>query len=267
MMRRTGAQSVDRALRLLTSILDGQGASGLTEIARREAIPSATAYRLVASLVRQELVVPASRGRYVASPRFLARLRTQSSLRILAALARPVLRKLARKTRSIAHLGILDNDMVTYLVREGQTPGSVFSREGGQLEAYCSGIGKVLLAALPEEERERYLENGPFVPLTSHTITDASDIRREIAAVCRAGLACDNEEFSIGVHCLAVPIGDSSLGRPAGISISRDRTFHIGNGRYRHFEDMMSAKRRIEDILGRMTADPAAHGGNGVERP
>lgn len=72
---------------------------------------------------------------------------------------------------------MLENDMVTYLVREGAEARTIFSEENKQLEAYCSGIGRMLLASLPEPDREAYLAEGPFVALTERTITDPAELR------------------------------------------------------------------------------------------
>ena len=74
---------------------------------------------------------------------------------------------LAKRTGLTVHLGVFEGDMVTYLVKAAGVT-DVLTQEGMQLEAYCSGIGKVLLAFLPLDEREQYLAGGPFVRLTAH---------------------------------------------------------------------------------------------------
>lgn len=77
--------------------------------------------------------------------------------------------------------------------------------------AHARASGKVLLAFAPAEERERYLATHPLEPITPHTITDISRLLTEIESVRARGYAIDDEEFSEGVGCIAVPIVDRSL--------------------------------------------------------
>ena len=93
-----------------------------------------------------------------------------------------------------------------------------------QLEAYCSAIGKVLFAHLPEAERERYLAGGPFVPLTARTIVDPARLRGELDAIRICGFAIDDEEIAPGLRCMAVPLRNSDGAVQAAISVSQALT-------------------------------------------
>lgn len=201
-------------------LADG-GKSSLAKIGAEMGLPRATAYRLAAALSRAGYLIPLGRGRLVAGPT-LAALAHRISLRpALLGLARPIVDALAQATGGIAHLGILEQDMVTYLLKAGHGPG-VFTAEGKQLEAYCSGIGKLLLAHLPTEELANYLDNGPFIALTPRTITDPVMLERAFAEIRRVGFARDEEEAGADVHCLAVPIRDDQGGVIAAVSITRN---------------------------------------------
>ena len=96
--------------------------------------------------------------------------------------------------------------VITYVVKASPEDMQVFTREGGQLEAYCSGIGKILLAALSPDSVEKYLLSGPFPKLTDRTITDPKRISRELNKVRRCGYAEDSGEVADGLYCVAVPI-------------------------------------------------------------
>jgi DNA-binding IclR family transcriptional regulator len=151
----------------------------------------------------------------------LAALRVHADpMAILVDAARPLLRRLARETRATAHLGVFENDMISYVVKEHGGGARLFTREGGQLEAYCSAIGKVLLAHLPDEEREAYLASGPFVALTSRTITDPAVIRETLSQVRSRGFAIDDREIADDLSCVAVPIEGPSGDVMAALSIS-----------------------------------------------
>ena len=204
-------------------VADG-GASTLAALAREAALPLATAHRLVATMVRSGFLVAAERGRYVAGPTLLLQAGAISFNATMAALARPVLRRLLRETGCIAHLGVLENDMVTYLVKAGGDDDVLFTREGMQLEAYCSGIGKMLLACLAEPAREEYLSAGPFIALTPATITAADALRREFECIRSHDFAIDRGEIAVNLRCVAVPVRGADAQMLAAISISRLNT-------------------------------------------
>ncbi len=213
-------KSVTKAFRLLSLIVADGGRDSLTEIAASQAIPLPTAHRLAETLVQQGYLVRSRRGHYHAGPE-LRRLGANLSIADVASgIARPLLAKLARKYECTAHLGVLESGMVTYLVKEGCAKTELFTREEMQLEAYCSAIGKILLAAEPEQELEAYLDNGPFVSLTANTLVSPDILRAEIVSVRGNGYALDKREVSEDLFCIAVPLINCDGETFAAISLS-----------------------------------------------
>lgn len=197
---------LDKTLLLLTETLAGKGARSLARISEDLGIPLSTAHRLVTALESHGFLIRAGRGHFLPGM-MLIRLGTACHLNdVLTRLSRPLLKSLARQTGHAAHLGVLEGDMVTYLVKEALPKTHLFTREVMQLEAYCTGIGKVLLASLPEEARNAYLASGPFVPLTANTITDITGLRAELGAVGARGYAVDDAEIADNLRCVAVPL-------------------------------------------------------------
>jgi DNA-binding IclR family transcriptional regulator len=100
--------------------------------------------------------------------------------------------------------------MVTY-VAKFDTPTSIMAhtRPGAQLEPYSSGLGKVLLSALPQSELDNFIHEGELVALTPHTITDRALLLAELEAVRRKGFALDDRESRTDLCCVAVPIRDN----------------------------------------------------------
>lgn len=192
----------------------------MTQLVKHLDIPNATLYRQLSTLVDQGLLQATRRGHYVAGPTLLSLRQFLEPTLIATELARASLIKLAEKSGAIVHMGTLENDMVTYLVKVGDDKNKLFTREGMQLEAYCTGIGKVLLADLPSEDQERYLANGPFVALTENTKVDMAVLRAELAKVKRQGFGVDNREISPDLLCIAVPILVPHTKLRLGISIS-----------------------------------------------
>jgi len=93
---------------------------------------------------------------------------------------------------------------VTYVVREGGT--DLFTVEQMQLEAYCSAIGKILLAALPDAGLAAHRDQGPFVALTPNTITHPALLGQELLGVRDSWVAHDRHEVRSDLYCIAVPL-------------------------------------------------------------
>ena len=94
------------------------------------------------------------------------------------------------------------------------------TRAGAQLEAYCSGLGKVLLAALPPEQLDAIILDGELVALTPETITDKRVLRQHLDEVRAQGYATDIREFRPDMCCVAVPVCDEQGHAVAAISIT-----------------------------------------------
>lgn len=213
--------SLKRTLAMLEAVIADGGRSSIAELARQIGMPSATAHRQVTTLVAEDYLATSGGGRHFAGARLLALLQQVDEKQAVANVAAPLLHALAAKVRSIVQLGTFENDMVTYRIKTGKGAGSLFTQVGMQLEAYCSGMGKVLLANLPEEEREAYLAGGPFVALTDHTIVDPARLREELDKIRVQGFAIDDEEVVTGLRCMAVPLHRRDGKTVAAISVSQ----------------------------------------------
>lgn len=210
---------LEKALTLLPLVAREKVCS-LAAAADELGLPLSTLHRLAQVLVDQNYLIRLGRGRYCLGT---AILHLATGLRmedLLVAVGRPIVADLARQARASVHLGVFDGEMVTYLVKQSFGREKLFSTEGMQLEAYCSGIGKVLLAHLPDAAREQYLAAGSFVPLTPQTITEPALLRSELLSVRQRGWAMDDEEILAGLRCLAVPVHDGKGGVCAALSAS-----------------------------------------------
>ncbi len=216
--RSGGAQALDRALALLKAITGDDGNSPASHIAASIGLAPSTARRMIATLESHGLITRVVHGRYAGGPELKALAGAITPYRSLVAAARPFLHRLARQTGWAAHLGVYTDDMVTYLVKEGGS--DLFTREGAELEAYCTGIGKALLSQLPAHRLEAYLP-GPFIRLTAQTICEPDTLRNEVGRTSMRGYALDDREMSDAISCVAVPIplGEGML---AAISLSGD---------------------------------------------
>ena len=209
-----------KGLRLFESIARDDGRSNLAAIAGELGIPAQTAHRLAMTLETEGFLMRMGKGVYRLGPRAAALSALRQETPAFAARLRRPLAKLARSFGALAHAGILEDGMVTYVVKEGGDAGTLFTAEKMQLEAYCSAIGKILLADLPGGELDAYLAGGPLVALTANTITDADRLRRELEEVRAGGVAHDRYEIRADLYCMAVALRNGDGRSEGAISLS-----------------------------------------------
>ena len=217
---RDSRSSVEKSFAFLAALL-GDGPDGsVAAVSERLGIPRSTAYRMVAAMAAAGLVAPVGKGTYGAGLALMDMAARGSRRKVLLYAARRGLTRLARDLGCVAHMGILENDMVTYLYKAQGGRVDVMTRPGMQLEAYCSAIGKMLLASGADDERERYLAAGPFIALTARTLVDPDALRAELVAVRDRDYAIDAEEVADGLVCMAVPVRSAQGKVEAAISVS-----------------------------------------------
>ncbi|KRV51310.1 IclR family transcriptional regulator [Wenjunlia vitaminophila] len=212
-----GVQSLERAFGLLEQMADAGGEVGLSELSASTGLPLPTIHRLVRTLVACGYVRQQANRRYALGPR-LIRL-GESASRLLGAWARPCLVELVEKTGETANMALLDGDDVVYVA---QVPSHhsvrMFTEVGRRVLPHATGVGKALLAGLPDQDVRALLSRTGMPAATGHTITDPEVFLGELRQVRERGFAMDDNEQELGVRCLAVRIPDSPTA--AAISIS-----------------------------------------------
>ena len=144
-------------------------------------------------------------------------------------IAKPIMSDLALEVQETVHLAILSQTEILYVdkVDSPRTLG-VMSKVGQRGPVYCTALGKVLLAFLPDEERSKILGRIQFEPLTRNTITSKKGFLEDLKEVRRRGYARDHREIEEDVECIAAPIRNHLGEVIAGISISGpQRKTHI----------------------------------------
>lgn len=240
--------TIERTVRLLDEMIAGDGK--VETVAEKLGLPKSTAYRQVGALVAEGCLLRMTGGRYVAGPRLLSMLARIDAKQIVANVAKPALEGLARDLGTIVQLGMLEQGMVTYLVKAGRSATSAFTRVGMQMEAYCSAVGKVLLAYLPAEELDTYLSGGPFVPLTAATITDPVCLRAEFKRIIADGFAIDDNEAAEGLYCVAMPLRGPDGVVCASVSVSRSTRAATRQGNAEVLATLVETVQEIEQALG-----------------
>jgi DNA-binding IclR family transcriptional regulator len=222
MTRQNGKiQSVARALTLLEQLAGRGGRASLADLARDLELSRSTVHGLLATMRHHGFVAQDATGQYVLGIK-LFELGTVAVSRLdLRAIAGPVLQRLVDEIQETVHLVIGDNLEVVYIdKRESPQSMRIVSQVGHRLPAYCTGVGKVLLAFKPPEDLDRLLAGATLRPQTGNTITDKELLKTHLAQIRNRGYALDNEEIIEGLRCIAAPIRDHTGQVVAALSIS-----------------------------------------------
>ncbi|MDQ2784999.1 MAG: IclR family transcriptional regulator [Chloroflexota bacterium] len=215
-------QSIGRALRLLACFSEARPSHTLSELSRLLELAPSTVSRLLSVLEEYGYVRRSDgNGHYTLglAPIALASVAiTQSDLRRQSL---PFLEMLADTSHYNANVAVLYAGDVLYLAR---VPAAkelrVYAITGTRNAPHSTAVGKILLAALPEEGVRALYTDRPMEPLTSQTITTMDALLAELARIRTQGCAVDDEEFATGRRCVAAPVRDESGQIIAAISLS-----------------------------------------------
>jgi DNA-binding IclR family transcriptional regulator len=139
----------------------------------------------------------------------------------LDALARPIMERVRDATGETVQLAVLDSGQALYIGKvDGEHLLRLDSSVGQRLTPHATGVGKVLLAALPEAEFAVWLNDNKLDRLTPNAITNPRKLRDELKLVARRGYATDREERTVGAACVAVAIRDHGGKCVAAMSVS-----------------------------------------------
>jgi DNA-binding IclR family transcriptional regulator len=199
---------VDRALDVLRLLSDGEPRL-LAQVSGGVGLHSSTTFRVLATLIGRNFVERDEQtGQYTLGLASLELARAYQDGHYLRRLALPALQRLRDDTGETVHLAVLENMDVVYLDKQQsfQAVGIMSSRVGARLPAYCTGIGKALLAFAPGATVRRALACGPLPRYTAMTITDTGELLRELARVRERGYAFDRGEREAEIRCVAAPL-------------------------------------------------------------
>lgn len=184
--------------------------------------PKATLHRHLKTLVSQDMLsFDAERQTYSLGVRLVVLAHAAWRQSSLAPVARPFVDRLAHDTGLTVHLAQLAGAQVLYVdKRNARQSVEMFSQAGRVGPAYCTGVGKAMLAYLAETQLDTILEQQSFHGFTETTQTTAPTLKAELAVIRAQGVSYDREEHERGIICLAAPIL-SAAGLPlAAVSVT-----------------------------------------------
>jgi DNA-binding IclR family transcriptional regulator len=197
-------QSLARGLKILSLLSESSDGGSIIEIANELGIDKGSASRLMSTLVNYGFAEKDTNSRrFFLGPQVVVLSRSLLNRMPLREVAKPYLHELMKTTGECAHIGVISQGKVLY-IDQVESPASlrVNAEVGFMAPLHCTALGKVLLAfgrqPIPEN-LERY---------TEFTLVDRDSLRKHLETVRENGYAVDDEEFDLGVRCIAAPIFD-----------------------------------------------------------
>jgi DNA-binding IclR family transcriptional regulator len=214
-------QSVDKALLILRLLADKGREMKLTEISDELDINKSTLHGIISTLKYHGYVDQDGKTQKYRLGLYLIELGeiAAGSLDIIN-ITSPIIDQVSQKLRETVHIASLDNFEVVYVnKRESNQSMRIFTSIGSRNPAYCTGVGKAILA-FQDDEIVNELIPDKLEQFTPNTITDRREFKNSLKKIKENGYAFDKEEFSVGLTCVAAPIFDSTGKAKYAISVS-----------------------------------------------
>jgi len=217
----SGTGTLGKALEVLDLIAHSPRPLRFTDVLNQLDQPRGTLHRQISNLLEERLLDMNEDGSYTAGIRLLklaAKAWSQNSFR---SIAEPHVRKLHEATGETVHLGLLNGIEVVYLDKlESNQTVRMHSQVGNASPLYCTGIGKAMMALLPQHIAEERAQQFEFKRHTPTTLYTPELLLAEIGEIRKTGISHDREEHEPGIRCVASALGNFDRGTIAGISVT-----------------------------------------------
>lgn len=228
------------------------GAMGLQELSTALSLNKSTVHRILNSLICMDYVrQDPETTKYSLSFKICGLSNQILSQNSMIDIARPFIKELSANSGETVHLVQLDGIHATYIdkVEASQNSVRMISMVGKSIPLYCSGVGKAILADMPDSKIESIWKMSSIQQLTEHTVTRFVDFMNLIEETRRSGYALDNEENEIGVRCIAVSLKGYNGKSTYAISISAPKD-RMSDARILELKEMiLKAKQQIESNI------------------
>lgn len=215
-------KSLQKALEILNCFIDKQPL-GITEISQQLGLYKSNVHNILITFKNMGyLEQDPETGKFRLGTAIFSLSRALKENMSISMIALPYMQRIAQETNEMVYLSILKDDEVIYLdviYPMNQLYSAAGPVTGERAKLYCTGVGKAMLSRLPDEEVDRIL-SGELRPYTDYTITDKSQLKREVELARVNGFAVDNMEVVLGVKCIGVAVMNHKGEVECGISIS-----------------------------------------------
>lgn len=213
--------ALQRGLRLLDLFATAERGLTAAELARRSGLPVSTVHRFLVNLESSGFLTYSSSGTYHLGVACFSLGQAALGQFDIRRISLRYLQNLNQQTRETIHLTMRHGLSVVYIDKlDSPEPLRIHSRIGASVPLYCTAVGKVLLAYMPDEEREGILPQLDLRRFTPNTIRSLHELRMQLQGVRRIGYACDIEEHELHIRCVAAPIWDHTGTVTASLSLT-----------------------------------------------
>ena len=214
--------SLARGLAVIRGFTQQKRSLTISQLSQRTGIPRAAVRRCLYTLSRLGLVGSEDGKTFSLRPKILGLGHAYLSSTTLASSAQPLLDRVSDLLHEASSIALLDGDEILYVARSSTTRRimSVDLGIGTRLPAYCTSMGRVLLAHLAPAGRDAYFGRVKLVAHTSKTQIAPDKLRRDLDTVVRAGYAIVDQELELGLRSIAVPVRDLAGKVVAAMNIS-----------------------------------------------
>lgn len=202
--------SLARGIAVIRAFTQQKRRLTISQLSQRTGIPRAAVRRCLYTLAQLGYVNADEGKDFMLSPRILSLGHAYLSSTPLTAAAQPLLDHVSDVLHESSSIALLEGDEILYVARSS-TNRRIMSVDlglGTRLPAYCTSMGRILLAYLPPAELDAYLARVKMIRYTPRTIVALDKLRRELDGIRRAGHAIVDQELEIGLRSIAVPVRD-----------------------------------------------------------
>ena len=199
--------SLARGLLVIQAFTPQMPQMTISQLSLRTGLSRAAARRCLYTLAKLGFAGTEDGSRYSLRPRMLALSHSYAASNNLALAAQPVLERMSLLHRESFSVATLDCDDIVYIARTSAARMmTVDLHIGSRLPAFCTSMGRVLLAHLAPDALEQYLSRVVLTPFTTRTINSVDKLRQQLRTVRRTGYALCDQEYEVGLRSLAVPV-------------------------------------------------------------
>jgi IclR family pca regulon transcriptional regulator len=214
--------SLARGLLVIQSFSPQHPQMTISQLAVKTGLSRAAVRRCLYTLTKLGFAGAEDGSRYALRTRMLTLSNTYSASSSLSTSAQPIIERMSSMLRESFSVATLDGDDIVYVARANvnRVMVAVDLHIGSRLPAYCTSMGRVLLAYQTQEQMEQYLERVQLTPYTTRTVNTAEKLRLALRNVRRNGYALVDQELEVGLRSLAVPVFSPSGRVVATINLS-----------------------------------------------
>src|ERR1700719_2708472 len=203
--------SLARGLIVIQAFTQQSPQMTISQLSIKTGLSRAAVRRCLYTLTKLGFAAAEDGSRSSLRPRMLTLSHTYTTSNTLSSAAQPILERMSAALRESFSVATLDGEDIVYIARtQVNRVMAVDLHIGSRLPAYCTSMGRILLAYLPAEQLEQYLAKVNLVPHTTRTITSVEKLRLALRNIRRNGYAICDQEYEVGLRSIAVPVYSSS---------------------------------------------------------